>query len=326
MYPARYSTHAIDRIQTLRDAGGYAPRWAVVPDESRVAIPARRTYEAQLWLPPGSILWAVRGVSEQPEGFRLQVTDAGTGERFFQTPMRFDPAASDAIPGQLHLLTEPRQVLEPGLVTVQVTNLSASDNDVQVILCYAQPLYRVATAAAAELERQAEIIRRLRQSGRLRTGEGGSSFIDTPGLPPSLQPPSDPPYLIMPANGVPFRENAAVVTPAPGSQAVVVSFIVPTGFDGVLKALSNQYNHSSFFEGSGDIVWRIAVDGAYVKGYDRITTTIGTAAQPQEIQGAIRVYSGQKVEYIVEHAAGSGLPTEGTNVICTMSGWFYPRS
>lgn len=315
-YPGRYSSTAIGQLEGLRgSASMWEPRFACVPNDSNVSIPARRTYEGSISLPAGSIIWGIRATSQQTDGVRLQVTDAGTGERWFAQPMRVDPDPADLIPNQLFILPEPRLVADPGLLTVQVTNLATAANSVQVVLYYAAPEGNLQPQWAAD---HMNVLRVLRQRGVFKPGASSSS-------PYATEDTSETPWLIMPANGVPFRQAAAIDTPAAGSTATIVSYTVPQGFQATVRALAVVYEDALFVQGAGDLTWRLAIDNAYAQGYDSITTSIGSPANPAEIQGAIRVASGQTIEIEVDHAASSSLPAGGTKCIAVIAGWLYPQ-
>lgn len=323
MQTSSYNSHAIDALDLLRQAEGYKPRFACVPDESNISVPARKQFEGQLWIQPGSIIHSIACTSQQADGFRLQILDAATGERFFATPQRFDPLASDTFRNQRAILAQPRLVLEPGLFNVTVTNLSSSDNQIQVTIFYAIPPAAPLDAAGVQL---AASLNQLRNAKNRGVFSGSGSSISSSATSVGGNSSSGiPAWQAMPAMGQPYREAGAITTPEPGNEAVIHSFSVPTGWDGCIRALSNQYNGPGFEQGSGDLVWRLRVNGSYIKGYDNITTSLGDSSAPYELQGAIRIFSGQLVEYVVAHDADSDLATTGTQIIVTAAGWFWPK-
>lgn len=315
----RYGTVAINRLEVIRAAAAdHRPRFVAVPDEKNIAVPARRTYDAQVWLRPGSMIWALSGWSEQSAGFRGMLTDAGTGERMFQQPVRMDSS-------ELYLLPQPRLVIEPGLVLVTLINLAAVENQLQLCIWYAEPHYGdPLSPATVELQNEMQAIRQLRARGALSGSGSAASYSSSGGSTPPMVA-GDPPYLVMPPSGVPYREAASVATPAAGSSADILTFTVPQGMDCSIRALSAEYTGPGWEHGSSDLTFRVQIDGAFVRGYDGITTPLGSASDPHQIQGAIRASSGQVVQIVVEHAATSALPTAGTRVIASAQGWFYPR-
>jgi hypothetical protein len=136
-----------------------------------------------------------------------------------------------------------------------------------------------------------------------------------------------PPWEVMPPNGRPFHYQQAVACPALGTNDfAVVSFLVPTGWNAAIKAIANLYTSAGFVEGSGDLIWRIDVDGVYLPGFDAITTTLGSTDQARRLEGAILAKSNELVRYTVSVAAGAGIPVgAGNNIICAIDGWFYPE-
>jgi len=164
---------------------------------------------------------------------------------------------------------------------------------------------------AANLQLQADLLRQ----ASLPVGDSRLA----PHVYPSL------PWNEFPDGGQAFDYAGVIGTPAAaGAETVALSFITPYGWDGVVKRLSHNYTGGGFVPGSGDLTWRIRVGGAFVKNYEAITVEFGTTTEPRPTDG-IRVFSGQLVEYIVNHAAASGLAVGGTNIICFLAGWFYPR-
>ena len=134
-----------------------------------------------------------------------------------------------------------------------------------------------------------------------------------------------PPYLVMPPNGVPVQEQAALTLPAGAGNNVVVQWRVPTGYDGVLTSLVNLWTGGAgtFVDGSGDIVWRVQINRRYPRNYGNIITTLGSLTTPcQLFRGGLRIYSGELLTYMVNHAANAGLT--GGNVICAFLGYIYP--
>jgi hypothetical protein len=136
-----------------------------------------------------------------------------------------------------------------------------------------------------------------------------------------------PPWEVMPPNGRPFHYQQAVACPALGTNDyAVVSFLVPTGWNAAIKAIANLYTSAGFIEGSGDLIWRIDVDGVYLPGFDAITTTLGSTDQARRLEGAILAKSNELVRYTVSVAAAAPIPVgTGNNIICAIDGWFYPE-
>ncbi|MBK8200668.1 MAG: hypothetical protein IPK75_20215 [Acidobacteria bacterium] len=99
---------------------------------------------------------------------------------------------------------------------------------------------------------------------------GGNVTVNTPGQA------AYPPWEVAPPGSQPFDYVGVISTPAAGStDQLVLSFQVPFGWDGTIKKITNVYTGPGFFEGSGDLIWRIRRDGQFVKNYDSILVTFG---------------------------------------------------
>ncbi|MBK8200731.1 MAG: hypothetical protein IPK75_20535 [Acidobacteria bacterium] len=112
--------------------------------------------------------------------------------------------------------------------------------------------------------------------------------------------------------------------PAAGSTDQLVP--VPCRSAGMARSkITNVYTGPGFFEGSGDLIWRIRRDGQFVKNYDSILVTFGDVQNGREVLGGgILVSSTQLVEYTVD-VAGGFAPGPGTNIYCAFSGYFWPK-
>lgn len=138
------------------------------------------------------------------------------------------------------------------------------------------------------------------------------------GIPPWVQPPQG--HLPFLAHDVLARPG--VVFPAVGAAGVVLTLPVPQGYDGVINALSNNYVAGGFVSGSGNLIWRILADGRAIRNFNNITVELGTLQLPRSVDG-IRVFSGQAITYTIDHIANAAL---GGNTVCTLKGYFYPRT
>lgn len=137
---------------------------------------------------------------------------------------------------------------------------------------------------------------------------------------------TNPPWVDPPDNFEGFDLTAAIATPAVGAgETRVLSYRVPRGFDGVVKGLVHNYIGGGFQQGAGGIIWRISIDGQWVRHYDAMLVTFGSVQYPRPISG-IRIGENQLVEYWVNVAGGAGLVYSAeTQIVCGISGWIYPR-
>jgi hypothetical protein len=137
---------------------------------------------------------------------------------------------------------------------------------------------------------------------------------------------SAPPWVVPPPGFEGFDFSGVIATPANnGLDTVVLEFFVPSGYEGVINKLSHRYTGGGFQSGQGDLAWRIFRNDQAVKNYDNILVQFGTENELREIAG-IRIYSGEKISYVVNHAVASALAIGGTFIIAFASGWFYPAA
>lgn len=129
------------------------------------------------------------------------------------------------------------------------------------------------------------------------------------------------PWIDEPSGSVSFDEQNGITLPTSGMPAAIVqTFNVPDGFDGVLKNLANNVNFGGFVQFSGDIVWRLKINGRPVKNYSNILSEKGTTAAPRIIS-PIRLYSKDVVTWEVEHVSNNLLAGQ---IITSLGGYTYP--
>jgi len=155
----------------------------------------------------------------------------------------------------------------------------------------------------------------------------------------SLAAPEDPayaavpPWIQMPGGGQPYFNQKAIVCPAnDGLDHTVLSFLMAPGWDGIIDKLANFYTGPGFIIGSGDLTWRVERNGQAVKGFEQIVSGLGQYGQggmvPLNLDvSPIRIFSGETISYVVNHATTSGLPFGvGVNIFCVIGGYFYSKS
>lgn len=166
-----------------------------------------------------------------------------------------------------------------------------------------------------------------------RLSEGGPMAISGPMGDTTSSPASfgnralwnDPPWVEPPPGYIDFDPRATLPLPAvavPPPETEVLVLLVPTGLDGVIKWYSNNFEGGGFVNGSGDIVWRIRINGRAVRNFDNILFESGTVEKPRRLAAGIRIYSGQRVTYTVQHVANPLLGVEP--IVCSFVGYFYP--
>lgn len=124
-------------------------------------------------------------------------------------------------------------------------------------------------------------------------------------------------WLEEPPGSIPFDEQAS--SPLTGTvqpEVVVLTMVVPQGFDGVIKWISNNVV-GTFAPGS--LIWSIKVDGRPYRNFAVITQEKGTIAQGRQIS-PIRVFAGDIITYTVTEVLGG---SSGQTVV-SLTGYYYP--
>lgn len=132
---------------------------------------------------------------------------------------------------------------------------------------------------------------------------------------------SVPPWVERPASGESFTPSSAIPLQAAPSAAVIVQFQVPNGRSGVLKWLATGFEGGGWQNGDGNLVWQILINGAAVKNYDKILTTLGSSEIPFPIAG-VRLRENDVVQLSVQN---KGVLAAGQRVFGLLSGWYYPK-
>lgn len=130
------------------------------------------------------------------------------------------------------------------------------------------------------------------------------------------------PWLWQPAAGTPFNPTTYIPLPAQTVTAMVVEFTVPEGRNGVINQMGNNFVGGGFTDGSGDVVWRLLVNGQPYPNFANIIASLGNPAAPSGI-GAVRIFEKQLIQLVVKNV---GIAVIASQLIGgRLSGWFYPR-
>lgn len=150
--PNRYFPNALAQLDILRRAANYRPRWFCVPEDIGQPIQPYDTYYYQIEVAADSYLWGYSFASVSalnPAGapaettaadLLIQAVDSCTGVPLFQdfangggNHSNFSSRANPI------LLTQPRLILNPGLVNVEISNRTANTITCQFLLHFAEP-------------------------------------------------------------------------------------------------------------------------------------------------------------------------------------------
>ena len=151
-YPNQFFPGALSQMDVLRRANLYRPRWFVIPDDYNQPIPAYGTLEYQIKCGPESYLWGYRFVQVDsefvevaPSNIYIKLTDSCTGIPLFSEFVGGAHASfyqTTSVPTLIqapYLLTQPRLILEPGLVNVEMSSTSSAAVYCQLAVLIAEP-------------------------------------------------------------------------------------------------------------------------------------------------------------------------------------------
>jgi hypothetical protein len=143
--PTEYYTLAAGQMEVFRRAQSYRPRWYTVPDADQVMdLAAYQTVEEQVRILAGSFLWGISASVLDPNTLMqvnpasrlaVKITEGGTG-----IPLTWDfisayqywakrpyAAVARAFPHRPILLSQPRLILEPGYLNVEMANTTTGN-------------------------------------------------------------------------------------------------------------------------------------------------------------------------------------------------------
>ena len=148
----RYFPNALAQLDILRRAANYRPRWFVVPDDIDQPINPYDTLYYQIEVAANSYLWGYQfaslsalnpsgaPVSTSATDLLIQAVDSCTGIPLFQDFANAGGNSSNftarAVP---ILLTNPRLILNPGLVNVEISNRTPNTITCQLLMHFAVP-------------------------------------------------------------------------------------------------------------------------------------------------------------------------------------------
>jgi hypothetical protein len=155
--PGYYMASALGSLDVLRRSNTYRPKWYIVPDEEHLTIPAYQTLEYQVRVTPRSYVWGMilnqfginppfANLAINADDVWCQITDSCNGIPFFSDFVRgrgfqtFQSTLPDQRNAMLpYLFSQPRLILEPGLLGVELANTAAVAIQPQLILFSAEP-------------------------------------------------------------------------------------------------------------------------------------------------------------------------------------------
>jgi hypothetical protein len=153
---------------------------------------------------------------------------------------------------------------------------------------------------------------------------------DAPTSPEQVEIASQPVWNYPPAQWENVDQLGYALLPAIGATAVIVSFTVPIGRNGIINKIGNNFVGGGWVEGTGDVLWRVLVDGVPPPGatsYFTIAGSLGSPAAPTIIAG-FRIFENQVISLVAfNNPAGpsGGVVVAGQRVGGRLLGYLYPR-
>lgn len=126
----------------------------------------------------------------------------------------------------------------------------------------------------------------------------------------------------------PFAWNNAIVMPAVGATAAIVSFVVPPNRSGVIWRVGNGTalggGIAQWVNGSGDLIWQIIRNGSPFKNMNDIRAIIGLVEQTGGLLSApLRLRANDTIALVVFNVA---VPAAQQNIVGLLGGWYYPAT
>jgi len=151
--PGYYMALALASMDVLRRANTYRPKIHVLPDDINQPIAAFETLEYQVRVVPNSYVWGLilnqydaAWANVAAADIWCKITDACNGIPFYEDfpgaamLSTLQNVATDARNACLpHLLTQPRLILEPGLLNVEIANTANATRRCQLVMFTAEP-------------------------------------------------------------------------------------------------------------------------------------------------------------------------------------------
>jgi len=130
-----------------------------------------------------------------------------------------------------------------------------------------------------------------------------------------------PPWIYPPAEAEPFDWPGTVALPAINATAAILSFRVPKGRNGIIRAYANQMAGGNFVDGSGQISFSINHDDQPFRYYNNIRFSLGLIEDPVYHPFGLRVFDGQVITFKIKNLA---LVVGAQIINARMMGYYYP--
>ena len=146
----RFRNLAIHEFEAIRRAGALRNKMWLTPQDSTILIPARDSYERQIWMPPGSVIWGYTFIGNSGEQTGEEPDDTGTQSWEIRDGCDDVPLWSEVVTQQFYAvgnrvpiqnyLTKPLLIGPPGLINVVICNTYPSAQVGQLIMFGGEPV------------------------------------------------------------------------------------------------------------------------------------------------------------------------------------------
>lgn len=147
----RFRNVAVQEYEAIRRAGALRNKSWLTPQDSTILIPALDSYERQIWMPEGSVIWGYTFVGLCGEQDNDSPEEAGTQSWEVRDGCDDVPLFSEVVTQQLYAgqpnrlliqnyLAKPLLVGPPGLINVVICNTFRTPQVGQLILYGGEPV------------------------------------------------------------------------------------------------------------------------------------------------------------------------------------------
>ena len=149
----RLGTERLDLWKKIIDSDNYYWKGYATPIGADINFAARQSFEDNISVEPGSYLTSINGWSSDVQGniagFKFQIYDKGAKTYLYSRTWPFSStvvgsgvAAAAGLPFGQQIMDGPLVVLDPGLLTIQITNLDTVATTIQLLFAFAVPVTR----------------------------------------------------------------------------------------------------------------------------------------------------------------------------------------
>jgi hypothetical protein len=161
--------------------------------------------------------------------------------------------------------------------------------------------------------------------GKMPFSQTQKAALDARSAPPFIHPQLS--LWNPPADAQTFRQTSLPwpLYPVPGaSKIIVLSFTVPPSKLCIINRLSIIHNGGNQVDGTGNVIWRVLVNGGGYQGLSNLTAQVGTFANPLPV--VLLGMENDTIAVTVEVPAGQPAIGGGATTAASFDGFLYPLS